>query len=635
MILPILFAAQAAAVPASLPETEPDAAEIVVTAASLRAVPEDQAPATVTVIDGQRIDALGQPLTLDLLRLAPGVSVATSGPPGTQTQVRIRGAEANHTLLLIDGIRFNDPAAGNEPRFELLSNEGVRRIEIVRGPQSALFGAEAIGGVIALSTLPDGEAEGGAALVEAGSHDFFRGAVRAGFAGERRALGLYGGFQRSAGIDSVGEGGERDGYENATIGGAARVQASDSVGFSLAGRYVNAISEFDGFDPRTFRRANTLDESHNNIGALRLAAEVRPVGSGFSVKVGATLLDSSNRNRRDGRRLSRTAGERLVADALASFDVTTGLVEHRISLGADYEDEEFKARDQSFGGGTNQDRSRERAAVVGEWRASFGDRITTDVALRHDSFEGFQDATTLRASALLRLFGPLSALVSYGEGIARPNFFELFGFFPGNFVGNPDLKPEQSRGFEAGLRYRTERFDLNLVGYRQRLRDEIVGVFDSTTFLSSTANATGTSRRQGIELEGGWRPGDNLRLTATYSFLDAEEQQVSAGSLVREVRRPRHSASLGADGRWGPLTAGLSLAYVGKRQDLDFDVFPARRVTLDDYALLDARVACRLSERLEAFGRIANAFDSDYQDVVGYATPGRTAYAGLRVRFGE
>ena len=632
MILPLLFAAPAAAVAAPVPIEDARSEEIVVTA-SLRPIPEEESPATVTVIEAERIEALGLPLTQDLLRLVPGVSVATAGPPGTQTQVRIRGAEANHTLLLIDGIRFNDPASGNEPRFELLSNEGVRRIEVVRGPQSALYGAEAIGGVVALYTSPDEMGTRGSAMVEGGSHGFFRGGGRIGFGTSDRSLGLYGGFQRSAGIDSVGQGGERDGYENATIGGAARVQASEAIGFRFAGRYVNAISEFDGSDPRTFKRANTLDESHNRIGALRVAADIAPADSGLSLTVGGTLLDSANRNRLNGVRRSQTEGLRRSVDALASLDLATGGIEHRFSVAADYEDERFEASDQSFGGGTNQNRSRERAAIVGEWRASFGDRLTTDVAVRHDAFEGFANATTLRASALLDIAGPVSALVSYSEGIARPTFFDLFGFFPGRFVGNPDLKPERSRGFEAGLRYRTSRLAFGVTGYRQRLKDEIVGTFNSTTFLSGVANATGTSRRQGLEVEGEWRPMDRLGVTATYSFVDAEDQQVREGLLLREVRRPRHSASLGLDGQWGRIRAGAALAYVGERQDLDFDSFPAARVTLEDYIMAEARVAYRISDTLEAFGRISNAFDADYQDVVGYATLGRTAYAGIRLAF--
>jgi vitamin B12 transporter len=126
-----------------------------------------------------------------------------------------------------------------------------------------------------------------------------------------------------------------------------------------------------------------------------------------------------------------------------------------------------------------------------------------------------------------------------------------------------------------------------------------------------------------------------LGVTATYSFVNAEEQQVAGGLLTREVRRPRHSGSLGLDGTLGQLRAGASLAYVGKRQDLDFDAFPARRVTLQDYVLADARIAYQITDTLEAFGRVSNAFDADYQDVVGYATPGRTVYAGIRLSLGD
>jgi len=133
---------------------------------------EEQAsetPVSVSLIDGKRIERIGSPLVPELLRLVPSVAVATSGPAGSQTQVRIRGAEANHTLLFIEGIRANDPAAGNEPRFELLNADLASRIEVVRGPQSALWGSEAIGGVVAVS----GEAPGSGgtlAFVQGGSH---------------------------------------------------------------------------------------------------------------------------------------------------------------------------------------------------------------------------------------------------------------------------------------------------------------------------------------------------------------------------------------------------------------------------------------------------------------------------------
>lgn len=622
---PLLPAAQ------SVAETEQD--EDIVVTASIQPIEEKSAPATVTTIEQDRIDALGQPLTVDLLRLVPGISVATAGPPGAQSQVRIRGAEANHTLLLIDGIRFNDPAAGNEARFELLSNEGVRRIEVVRGPHSALYGAEAIGGIVALFTGREDAGAGASAHLEAGSHGFWRGSGSASLGGDGQSASIYGGYQRSDGIDVLGRGGDRDGYNNLTLGGSTRLNATQALSFGASARFVDGTSKFDGFDPATFRRADTLDETRNRVGAVRLTTGFSPVGADWSVNIGGTFLGSSNRNRRGGTPLNRTSGQRATLDALGSHEFSTGMIAHQLSVGANYEDERFEARDQGFFGATDQDRSRERAAVLAEWQARIGERLATDLAIRHDSFEGFADATTFRASALVGITGSLSFRISYGEGIARPTFFELFGFFPGSFAGNPELQSERSRGFEAGLRYHAQRFSLSLTGFDQTLTDEIVGVFDPVTFMSSVRNAAGESQRRGIELEGDWRPAPHVSLSGAYTYLDAEEQQVSAGPLLREVRRPRHSASVGFDGHWDRFSAGLSIAYVGKREDLDFDVFPAIRVSSDGYVLADARGAYRISDSIEAFARISNLLGAEYQDVIGYSTFGRTVYGGVRLRF--
>ena len=637
MLAHLVLALGTAAEPGAV-AVAPDQPEIVVTA-SLAPVPRQTSPATATVIDAERIEALGEPLALNLLRLVPSVSVASSGPPGSQAQLRIRGGEANHTLLLIDGIRFNDPASGNEARFELLSNEGVGRIEVVRGPQSALYGAEAIGGVVALQTGRTRAGTGASAAAEGGGKDYRRLSASGGHETERAAFGIYGGYQESDGIDSFAAGatnGERDGYSNLTFGASARSGKVDGFSVAAAGRFTEALSEFDGFDPQTFARADTLDSTRSRIGAGRVSARYGdPVAGSFHAEIGATLLGSTNRNRLAGDPLNRTNGRRTTVDALASAGLATGAVEHRLILAADYEHERFIASDRSFGGATNQRRTRDRGAIVGELRSSLGDRVVTDLAVRHDSFEGFRDATTLRGAVVVRVAGPLSALLSYGEGIARPTFFDLFGFFPGSFAGNPSIRPERSRGGEIGLRYEGGQVELGVTAYSQRLRNEIVGVFDPVTFISSTANAAGTSRRRGVEVEGAWRPSPALRLSGNYSLLDADERAVAGGAFVKEVRRPRHSANFAADARLGSVSAGVSLAYVGARTDTDFGSFPAQRVRLDNYVLGGARLGYRIAPQLELFGRVSNLFDAKYQDVVGYATQGRTVYGGVRVRLGD
>ncbi|HXG80683.1 MAG TPA: TonB-dependent receptor plug domain-containing protein, partial [Sphingomicrobium sp.] len=191
----------------------PNEPPAIVVTASRSEEQASETPASVTLIDAQRIERLGSPLVPDLLRLVPSVSVATSGSAGSLTQVRIRGAEANHSLLFVEGIRANDPAAGNEPRFELLNADLASRIEVVRGPQSALWGSEAIGGVVTINGPAPGSG-GTQAFAEGGSRDTWRGAGRTelGTADKGFSIGIAG--QRSDGIDSFLGGGEKDGYKN-------------------------------------------------------------------------------------------------------------------------------------------------------------------------------------------------------------------------------------------------------------------------------------------------------------------------------------------------------------------------------------------------------------------------------------
>ncbi|HEX6218847.1 MAG TPA: TonB-dependent receptor, partial [Sphingomicrobium sp.] len=192
----------------------------------------------------------------------------------------------------------------------------------------------------------------------------------------------------------------------------------------------------------------------------------------------------------------------------------------------------------------------------------------------------------------------------------------------------PSLKPESSRGIEASLRYRGDRFSGALTWYRQRLKDEIVERFD--LFPSTTENRAGLSRRNGLEAEFAWAVGDALRLSGHYAYLDATELNAAGTERPRERRRPKHSASLAADGTTGRLSYGASLAYVGKHLD-QRDSFPFDLVSLDSYWLGGARLAYAVGNGIEMFARVSNLFDARYQDVYGYRTEGRGVHAGIRV----
>jgi vitamin B12 transporter len=226
--------------------------------------------------------------------------------------------------------------------------------------------------------------------------------------------------------------------------------------------------------------------------------------------------------------------------------------------------------------------------------------------------------------------GGFALTASYAEGIAQPTFFDLYGFFPGNFVGNPSLKSESSRGWEAGARYRRGSLAASLTGYRQRLHDEIVDIGDLVTFLRTTVNRDDTSQRWGIEAEASWRFADKLRLSADYAFLHATEPDTATGQPVTEHRRPKHSGSIVADGAVGRWSYGASIAYVGSQLDAR-DNFPFDVVRLHPYWLAGARVAYALRPGIEVFARGSNLFDSKYQDSVGYRTEGRGLFAGIRL----
>lgn len=607
-------------------------AELVVTA-SLVPVPEKDAPASVTVFDGDRIEALGFTQASDLIRLAPGASVSVSGGQGALTQVRLRGAEANHTLVFVDGIAFNDLAAGNQARLETLSADGLGRLELVRGPQSALWGSEALGGVIAMEGPDPLGPRRLAASAEAGSRDFLR--ASGAFATGSDRMGISGtlSFARGDGIDILGGGsGDLDGFENGTASLRGAVRFGDfSAG--AVGRYVRHETEYDASDPFTFQRADTADVSEVDTAAGRVWLGYGDAVTPWQVRVEAQHLDSQNRNRVATTRTNDSYGRRtrIGAQAVRRFEV--GATRHVLIAAAEHEEEAFGTRDLQFGGSSDRDLERGRRAFVGEWRAEWG-ALTTDIAVRHDDFSAFEDATALRLHAELDIGGGVSVVGGYGEGIAQPSFVDLFGFGPGSgFIGNPNLRPERSEGFEGGIRWRRTAFSLEAVAFSNNLTDEIVedfSIFPNYTVL----NAPGESRRHGIELSGEWRPATGLLVSANYTYTDTREPEGPGTETLREIRRPKHTANVAADWRSGPLTLGGSLAYVGERVDRDFDLFPAPIVKLDAYALASARFAYRISEALEAYARVENGFDEHYQDVVGYATPGRSVHAGIRLRFG-
>ncbi|HYW17037.1 MAG TPA: TonB-dependent receptor, partial [Allosphingosinicella sp.] len=491
---------------AAVPPESPLPGETVVVTASLEPVRSEVSPASVTLIDERRIEALGAPLVSDLARLAPGVSVAVSGAQGSLTQIRIRGAEANHSLLFVDGIAFNDPASGNEARFETIPADGLTRMEIVRGPQSALWGSEALGGVIAVEGADPLSGTKLIASGEYGSRDFRRGHF--GLVAGGREAGIAASLTglRSDGIDIFGGGtGDRDGFSNFAARVKAAIRPARDSEFGIVGHYIRATSRFDGTPAPLFRRADTLDSSRAELGAVRAWTRLGLAPDApWSLELDGQYLHSSNRNRTGATPLNRTLADRLRIGGKLVRRFPAGGGRHVLVAGVEREDESFAALDQAVFFAPDQRRSRGRTAFVGEWRAEWGSALSTDLAVRRDDFNRFEDSTNLRAAIVGRPLDRLRLHAAYGEGIAQPTFFDLYGFDPTSFIGNPDLMPERSRGFEAGVAWEGRRLGVGATAFSNRMSGEIVEDFSSFPF--TVRNAAGKSRRRGIELSAQVRP---------------------------------------------------------------------------------------------------------------------------------
>mgnify|MGYP003582561410 CR=1 FL=1 len=592
-------------------------------------VPETASAAqSLTVFDATRIESLNLPQLTELIRLMPGVSVSSSGPIGSLTDIRIRGAEANHTLTFVDGIEVNDPAAGNATQFGTLTADNVSRLELLRGAQSALWGAEALGGVVAITTPDPVNGTRAYAQGEYGSHDSRRLSAGASAGTDKAGVSLNTAWLKTDGIDALGQGGERDGFENLTLNGKAIARPTPDGELGLSARYTRAETAFDTDFPRAQSSKVLRVETHAVHGwaTYGIGADAP-----WTLSLNGTLIDSENRNRDGANALGETSGQRVRMGAQATHRFGIGGSDQRLTIAMEDTFESFKVDDIAGSGRNSQRRTRENIAYVAEWRGRIGEMLDMGAAIRHDDNNRFKNATTVKADAALNVGEGFRIHGGYGEGFAQPTMFDLFGFDPSRFIGNPNLKPERGWNAEAGIGWSNNVIRLDLTGFTGRLKDEIVFASD----FMSMENASGKSRRKGLEATMDARPLDWLRLSASYSYVDARQQDLAGAALVREVRRPKHSAAFSADASWNRLSGGFGLSYTGARIDTDFDNFPAVDVRLKSYLLASLNLAYKLTDAVELYVRGANLFNDRYRDVLHTATEGRTVYGGIRMRFGR
>ncbi|MEQ9444809.1 MAG: TonB-dependent receptor [Rhodospirillaceae bacterium] len=618
--------------------------EIVVTASR---VPQARLSvgSAIDVLTGSDIKTRQEAFLGDLLRDMPGLAVNRAGPAGAFTQVRLRGAESSHTLVVIDGIEAGDPFNAGEFEFAHLMSSGVSRIEVLRGPQSALWGSEAIGGVINVTTgpleTPDGAFVGAWAngFTEGGSFDTARGSVDAGTAGAWGTIRGSIGYSDIGGISASPTGSEKDGYDNLTASVFAAFNASKNLTLSLSGRYVSASASEDEQDfafgsPTQGFVIDSDGERESDRWYGRAAADLSVLDGRWTQRLSAGVTDTQNESFSGGLFSFGSEGQKWDVEYQSDFTFQTSeSAEHAVSALVEYEDLSYENRGAG-GGPVNQSQTGEQLSAALEYRVAMAEQIFLSGAVRLDDNDRFKDETTYRLTAAWALpERGFKLRSSYGTGVAQPSFFELFGFDPNFFIGNPDLQPESSEGWDVGLDY-TFANDLGLLSltyFESNLKDEIFTDFG--VFPFTVDNRAGTSSREGVEFSLRIDPAKALSLAASYTYTDAKDD---AGA--RELRRPKHSGSANVTYRFYDERAvvDLGLNYNGKMQDSEF-IFttPETVVTLDDYVLATLATSFDLNESVQLIGRIENVFDENYQDVFGFQSPGVGAYAGVRMRLGQ
>jgi vitamin B12 transporter len=582
----------------------------------------------VTVVSGEQLVQGGYNYVSDALRQVPGLAVSRTGPFGGQTQIRIRGAEGNHTLVLLDGVDVSPAGSGETDVSTLLSGD-VERIEVLRGPQSGLYGSNALAGVVNVISARRIDGVDVGASAEYGSFGTYQ---LEGFGGVGNGKSYLSGgavIHETNGFDSSAAGtpgayydGDDEADSNWTGTLRAGVEVSPNLRLDAFTRYVSKDSDLDGGFPvvqDTPAFARTTDAASAASATLSLL-DNNWVTVGRVSKVNNTQegRDPSSPFGTYGSKSDRTKYElksSLSFGAAPFLSTITAFGEHKVE---GYRDT------HPFGPPVRLERELNGYGL--EYRAEIGEQLYLSATGRHDNNDVFEDADTYGVSASWVV--PNSGFrlhASYGTGATNPSFFEQFGFVPGVFNGNPLLTPEEARGYDAGVEYTflDGKAQVDLTYFNADLKDEIKG------FGLTSVNDTGTSERSGAEVYARFAPATFFDIVATYTYLEASDPD---GTV--EVRRPKNQASIDANYRFLEERASINVGvtYNGTRYDSDFSSFPTVKARMDSYTVARATLAYKLTPQVEVYGRVENAFDENYQEVLGYATPERAGYVGIRFR---
>jgi vitamin B12 transporter len=606
--------------------------ETVVTATRLP-TSVDRIGNAITVITEEQIRERQITSVADVLRTVPGLAVNRSGGGvGALTQVRIRGAEANQTLVLIDGIEVNDPSGGSEFDFGHLLASGIERIEILRGPQSALYGSDAVGGVINIVTKRGDGKPAGTVSLEAGSFNIGRADVGVSGSVEQISYAFYATGYDTDGISVASRKrgfDENDGYAQRLAGGRLGYKPFEDLQFDLVGRWSQARLDLDDFSGSTSPNiaVDSKDDTQTWQRFGRAQASLDTFGGLWQHIAGAGVAETRSDFRTNKIDNSLSDGKKSKFDYQSNLLYSSEALapaEHSTVFGIECEIEHVVNR----GAFSSVDRALTTSSAFAQQGITLWDAFTLTAAGRHDWNELFEDETTWRFSGAYLFRGTGTKLkTSYGNAVKAPTIFELFGFTP-TFQGNPNLVPERSRGWDAGIEQSllAGKATVELTYFDNRIDNLITG------FGNTSRNLPGESRSNGIELSGRYSPIKPLDLVASYTYTDTRD---SDGNEL--VRRPEHVASFTGTYRFleNRASATLGIDYNGNTRDFVFFPFPqpTQRLVLDEYTLVRLAGTYKLTDWLQLFGRIENALNEQYEEVFSFATPGRAGYVGMRATF--
>jgi vitamin B12 transporter len=570
----------------------------------------------VTVLTRDEIERRQTVSISDLLATTPGITVSRNGGPGGLTGVRIRGAEAEQTLTLIDGVRVNDPSSpGGGFDFGNLLAGSVERIEVLRGANSVPWGSQALGGVVNIVTATPTEGLQGRGSVEYGSHDTLF--ANAGVSGGKGAVtaSLTGGYLRTDGVSSAAIGTEPDGYRQYGGTGSVNIAFTDEIGLDLRGYYAHSRLSLDGYPPPNyfpFQDTAEYSTAQEIYGYAGLHANL--LDGRFRNKVAFTIADI-NRDNFDPSFgpapsfFGRGRTERYTYQG--DFQV---IEQVRLVAGAEHEHSAFDTGSDKHAGNIT--------SFYGEAIVRPVDVLTVTGGVRHDDNEDFGGHTTFGANAALALREGTTLRASYAEGFKAPTLYQRFA----SFYGNANLKPETSRGYDLGISQSLldGRIKAGVTWFHRDTRNQINGVAPTYAYVNIAR-----SRAQGIEFELELHPTEALTLTGNASYIDSENRSPDANFGKDLARRPKETASVSVDYRlpFG-LSVGGTVSLVGDSYD-----DPGNFTRLDGYSLASLRAEFPIGDRLTVYGRVENLFDEKYQTVATYGTYGRTAFGGIRVKF--